>query len=179
MITNLRPRLFLSCLGVLAMAHEGRGQDVAGLIQQLGSPQYQARERAFRLLQAEVHRQDVFEQLRGPFPDPEVDARAAQLREQYVRRIKPTNLPTLPWIDMLPPTGHPKAQQIVSEYLARSGGHGRAPLWTGDQEATGMWVRDLVNQGVPRDQILAVLDAMGEVQRQSVWYKDYVKALGK
>ena len=131
------------------------------------------------MLQKEVHRSEVLERLQGPFPDPEVDQRANNLREEYVNSLKPANLPTLPWIDMLPGTGHPGADKIVSDYLHRTGGHGRPPLWSGDMEATRLWVRDLVAQRVPRSQIMTTLDAMGEVQKKSTHYKDYMRALEK
>ena len=172
-------RLLLCGLGVLALASASQAQEITLLVQQLGSPQYQTRENASRALRKEILRQDVLERLRGPFPDPEIDHRAHQLREEYIKLLKPTSLPTLPWIDMLPATGYPGAEQIMRDYLSRSGGHGRSPLWVGDIEATRLWVRDLAAQRVPREQILTTLNAMAEVQKRSNWYKDYIRALEK
>ncbi len=179
MKTSFHFRSLLSSAGVLLLVAEGAAQDIALLLQQMGSPHYRTRENAFRVLQKEVHRADVFERLQGPFRDPEIDHRAYNLREEYVNSLKPANLPTLPWIDMLPGTGYPGADKIMCDYLARCGGHGRSPLWIGDMEATRLWVRDLVAQRVPRSQIMAALNAMGEVQKKSTYYNEYLRALEK
>jgi hypothetical protein len=151
-------------------------------VQLLGAKQYRIRETTHdtfrRALQADPPLISV-DHFEGPFGDPEIGMRAVQLREEYIRTLRPKNIPTLPWIDMLPGTGHPNASHIVSEYLAKSGGHGKTPLWHGDMEATRLWVRDLVTQRVPREQILGTLNAMGEVQIKSTWYKEYMAALLK
>lgn len=175
--SNLRS--LCSGLGALILVAESWAQDTSTLVQQLGASKYQARENAYQSLRKVVHRDDVLERLRGPFADPEIDQRATQLRGEYVNQLKPTNLPTLPWIDMLPATGYPDAQKIMRDYLNRSGGHGRPPLWLGDMEATRLWVADLVVQRVSREKIVSILNSMGEAQRQTTWYKDYVKALEK
>jgi len=172
-------RTLCSGLGALVLVAESWAQDTSKLVEQLGASKYQARENAYQSLRKVVHRDDVMERLRGPFADPEIDQRANQLRTEYVNQLKPTNLPTLPWIDMLPATGYPDGPKIMRDYLHRSGGHGRPPLWPGDMEATRLWVNDLVVQRVPRDKIVNILNSMGEVQKQSTWYKDYIKALEK
>ena len=175
----MRAKALLAGLALTLGADRLEAQEMPP-VQLLGAKEYKIRETTQDKLRRALWTEPPLipvEYLDGVHSDPEIASRTEQLREEYIRTLRPRNIPTLPWIDMLPGTGYPKAHQVVSDYLGKSGGHGRAPMWYGDMEATRLWVRDLVKQRVPREQILNTLNAMGEVQIKSTWYKDYRAAL--
>lgn len=153
------------------------------LVSQLGSPTYRVRERASGMLEASYHHPEVRAVLRGPFTDPEVADRVARFRWRYEHSVWPDI--GIPWIDMLPHTGYPLANEIMGWYLARananshgSGVHGTGPLWYGDQAATWLWVKDMLAAGASVEDMRAILALMATAQRQSNYWDAYARATG-
>jgi hypothetical protein len=154
------PDAVLSTLALFLSLH------VATLVERLGDERFEAREAAsgalVRLLCLD---QGVFwlpvVERAARHADPEVARRANLARDEFYN-VGPSCGGRIPWLDMLP-SGLPHRQQVLEHYLAVARaevGPQPAPEWLDYRLATVYYVNDQLRAGVPRAQLVRLLDAM-------------------
>lgn len=142
------------------------------LVEQMGDNRFAVREGASRSLSAVLQHDWGVVLLRAAedatrHRDPEVARRAGTLVEEFLD-IRPTAQTTVPWIDMLPEKIDDR-QRILDEYLARArtevGSHG-PPEWHDYRLATVYFAQDRLRAGVPRSQLVFLLDEMADNEKR-------------
>jgi hypothetical protein len=87
--------------------------------------------------------------------------RLEQIVENYYNNILPTDWSKLPWIDSLP-AEYPERQNIITTYLNKARGGGwndpGAPEYAAYREATRMWVRDELEAGKSKRELIKLMD---------------------
>jgi hypothetical protein len=151
-------------------------EEVAALIGRLGDDDFAVREAAStrlgEMVLAEGTSKPVREALaraRSYYKDPahrnpEIVRRAGRALECYYSGVKPTDYPVMPWVDMLP-AEYAGRQEVISRCLELSGGGGDGPGWPGYRAATAYHVRELLDRGTARKDIVALLDGMVKAER--------------
>lgn len=97
--------------------------------------------------------------------DPEIAKRAALVRSEFFN-VRATSRPDMPWIDMLPSSMSDR-HRLLSEYLFRAReevGHHSSPDWYDYRLATVYLIHDQLRAGVPRSQVIDLLNQMVENQ---------------
>jgi hypothetical protein len=147
--------LLLDC--VLSLTVEG-----------LGDRSYRRRDAAHQALASCKRLAVPYLQRAEQHPNPEVARRVAILLEPYAEEIadthshaiKPTNWPRRPWLSLYDcPVTHYLAQ--AREHIKATG----APDWPEYREATRLWVRSLLLQRRPVEEIQSELDRMATEER--------------
>jgi hypothetical protein len=137
-------------------------------VDQLGHRSYQRRAEAHHVLAACGRLAIPYLERAERRGDPEVARRAAILLERYAdemvdrrsRAILPTNWPRRPWLALY--------DGSVTHYLSQARTHVKAtgaPDWPEYREATRLWVRSLLLQRRPVEEILNELDRMATEER--------------
>jgi hypothetical protein len=150
-------------------------EEVAALIRRLGDDDFEAREAASARLAEMVLAEDTSRPVREALarardyyrdlahPDPEIARRAGRAAESYYG-VKPTDYPVLPWLDMLP-AGYAGREEVISRCLELSGGGWDGSGWPGYRLATAYHVRELLERGTARKEVVALLDGMVKAER--------------
>jgi hypothetical protein len=137
-------------------------------VEQLGDRSYRRREAAHRQL-AELGRLAVpYLQRAQSSPNPEVARRATLLlapyeeefADRHSHKVLPTDWPRRPWL-CLP-------DYALCHYLSlarQGGGKTGPPDWAEYREATRLWVRGLILQRRPAQEIILELDRMAAEER--------------
>jgi hypothetical protein len=137
-------------------------------IDRLGDRNYTRRECAHRQLSAWGRLAVPYLQRAEHHPDPEVQRRAAILLAPYDTELadlrshllKPTSWPRRPWLSGCPgPLTHYLSE--ARRYVPSTG----PPEWPEYREATRLWVRSLLLQRRPLDEIILELDRMAAEER--------------
>jgi len=144
------------------------------LVQQLGHPEYQVRERANRILKARIDDSIPEIQQGMESNDPEIRWRCQELLKHHATAIQPTNYPWYPWIDNLP-KNYPNRKKILKRYKRGDEFTFRSFQLAGEihliyahwdcREATHSFVSDLLKAGKSRKEIVALLDEMAREER--------------
>lgn len=94
--------------------------------------------------------------------DTEVRHRCRRLVETYLD-VRPRDYPVYPWLDMLPES-HPDRQRTIDTIMHAVHGdeptYSYQPDWPDYRQGTGILVRQLLLQGVPRPCVVELLDRM-------------------
>lgn len=152
--------LFLSTLTFLFSLQ------VTVLVEQMGDERFFVRDAACRSLVAMLRSDQglwllpkIEEAMRHR--DREIAWRARWAVEEFYN-VWPSTARRIPWLDMLPEKTLDRAR-ILDEYLARARaevGTSGPPEWYEYRHATVYYLRDQLRAGVPRSQVIQLLDEM-------------------
>lgn len=139
---------------------------VTVLVEQMGDERFLIRDAACRSLVAMLRTDPgvcllplIEEAMRHR--DREVAWRARWAVEEFYN-VWPSSARRIPWLDMLPEKTFDRAR-ILDEYLARARadvGTFGPPEWFDYRQATVYYLRDQLRAGVPRSQVIQLLDEM-------------------
>lgn len=155
---------------------------VVMLTKQMGNTRYADRERATAALykmmpQAESYLKDVRQ-----YPDKEISIRAGLLLSRYYReqshiwadKILPEKYNRMPWIDKLP-LNVPDREDVMRMYLNMANRSKDLPSsqagWQVYRFATKLYVKDLIESGRTREEIVQLLNEMAKVEIE--WIRKY------
>lgn len=150
---------------------------IIGLVADLGHPRYQKREEAAAAIRTLAPMAVPKLEEARRHPDPEIAHRADRLLAEYYSaradylapRLRPTDYPCLPWLDMLP-SDYPAREVIIRTYLeqVRNDAPGDSTAgWSNYRRATLFFVRDQLSSGRSPTEVVQVLDQM--VTQEKSW----------
>jgi hypothetical protein len=137
-------------------------------VEQLGDRSYRRREAAHHTI-AQLGRLAVpYLQRAQSSPNPEIARRAtlllgpydAEIADQHSHELMPTEWPRRPWL-FLPDTALGYYLSLAQGAMAKTG----PPDWPEYREATRLWVRGMLLQRRPREEIRSELDRMAVEER--------------
>ena len=161
----------------LALSGSAKAEDLSPIIKNLGSESFSVREDAYKLLGSKINNSGITEDVRRHMPhdDPEVQFHLRRFLEDYWN-IMPSNYYRLPFIDSLP-MDYKGRSDIISDNLRKSNSlchdmpgfvsppdneDGQLSDWPKYRAATRFWTTEMLDGGMPRQEIIKLLNTMAE-----------------